>query len=203
VPDPSLQRCARWWMNRPTGHSWLALLRRGGSGFSEVPQPRRNSRSMRREGRPAPWWVTGQRGPRRSLAQADGFVRRCRWLRCRARASEGELKGSTSSSKADVQERLEAYSRLAEQTAPRASSGAGAALGHRGENHRTDVGSLAAASGAVIVGFKHLPGLRGPRRRPMPTGRRARLEVILQAAEDIQSAMEGLTRARDGGETPG
>jgi len=99
---------------------------------------------------------------------------------------------------------LRRFSALARNNCPRAKFRCGCLLRHPAKDHETDV-DLAAASGAAASwGFQHPPWPQGPEGGRLPTASDVRdYEVIYKLLEDIQSAMEGLTRARDGGGTLG
>ncbi len=105
-------------------------------------------------------------------------------------ASEGELKELNIILKADVQGSLEAILGSLEQL-PKDEVQVRVLLSAPGEITETDV-DLAAASGAVIVGF-NTSMASGAKRAADANGVDVReYEVIYKLLEDIQSAMEGL-----------
>ncbi|MFS6827198.1 hypothetical protein [Cyanobium sp. ATX-6F1] len=106
-------------------------------------------------------------------------------------ASEGELKELNLILKADVQGSVEAILGSLSSSCPKAKCRCGCCSRLRAKSTETDV-DLAAASGAVIVGF-NTSMAPGAKRAADATGVDVRdYDVIYKLLEDIQMAMEGL-----------
>jgi translation initiation factor IF-2 len=149
-----------------------------------------NSRSIPTKKPPVPWWAIAPAKPvPRRLAQQMAS-RRVSLASMSGQASEGELKELNLILKADVQGSVEAILGSLEQL-PQEEVQVRVLLSAPGEVTETDV-DLAAASGAVIVGF-NTSMAPGAKRAADATGVDVRdYDVIYKLLEDIQMAMEGL-----------
>ena len=183
-------RCAPWWTTTASGSRKRSPYAVEALGFSEVPTAG-DEFEVYADEKSARAVVGDRASDARATRLAQQMAsRRVSLTAMSGQANEGELKELNLILKADVQGSVEAILGSLEQL-PKDEVQVRVLLSAPGEITETDV-DLAAASGAVIVGF-NTSMASGAKKAADATGVDVRdYDVIYKLLEDIQLAMEGL-----------